>query len=103
MPRILDDERGAAHHVVHRRDARVSPRLAGPRRLNSSEDRPVEVSSDVLTPERDQPGGWGAGAAVAASTRSVGPATKRCSVLRKCDTVPTFTPAGLWMPICAPT
>ena len=50
MPRILDDERGAAHHVVHRRDARVSPRLAGPRRLNSSEDRPVEVSSDVLTP-----------------------------------------------------
>jgi hypothetical protein len=39
----------------------------------------------------------------AASTRSVGPATKTNSVFRRCETVPTFSPVGPWIPICAPT
>src|SRR5207244_10047983 len=31
------------------------------------------------------------------------PPTTTYSTLRTCDTVPTFSPLGLWMPICAPT
>jgi 4-amino-4-deoxy-L-arabinose transferase-like glycosyltransferase len=39
----------------------------------------------------------------ARSTASGAPLTTRYSVLRRCDTVPTRAPSGLWMPIWAPT
>jgi len=39
----------------------------------------------------------------ALSTRSCGPAIRTCSVLRRWLTLPTFSPDGLKMPICAPT
>jgi 4-amino-4-deoxy-L-arabinose transferase-like glycosyltransferase len=39
----------------------------------------------------------------ARATASGSPLTTRYSVLRSRDTVPTRSPTGLWMPICAPT
>jgi hypothetical protein len=42
-------------------------------------------------------------ATVARSTRSGSPHTTRYSVLRRWETLPTRAPAGLWIPICAPT
>jgi hypothetical protein len=39
----------------------------------------------------------------ARATASTEPLTTRYSVLRRCDTAPTRSPARLWMPICAPT
>jgi hypothetical protein len=42
-------------------------------------------------------------AAPARATASGSPLTTRYSVLRRRDTVPTRSPSGLWMPICAPT
>ncbi len=40
---------------------------------------------------------------MAASTLSLGPATKTYSTLRRREAVPTFSPDGLWIPIWAPT
>jgi 4-amino-4-deoxy-L-arabinose transferase-like glycosyltransferase len=39
----------------------------------------------------------------ARSTASAAPLSTRYSVLRRCDTAPTRSPARLWIPICAPT
>ena len=36
-------------------------------------------------------------------TRARSPATRTYSVLRRWETEPTLRPAGLWMPILAPT
>ena len=37
------------------------------------------------------------------STSACSPAQTTYSTLRRCDTFPTFSPSGLWMPIWAPT
>ncbi len=42
-------------------------------------------------------------AAAMALTRRAGPANTTYSVLRRCETVPTLAPVGLWMPMRAPT
>jgi hypothetical protein len=81
---------------------------------------PIERGLSRLTDRRGvDPSGSGGPAAVSAgqagaptdadaatrarSTASRSPLTMRYSVLRRCDTSPTRSPAGLWMPICAPT
>ena len=57
-------------------------------------------SSEPVRPTRPldaegQPTGTDIRAAASTRERS-GPTTKRCSRLRRCDTLPTFSPAGLW-------
>ncbi len=78
---------GVGHDRVGRRGATGGPGAARGWRTDA------RISTSAASPA----------AATAASTRSPGPATKTYSTLRRRPTSPTRCPAGLWMPISAPT
>ena len=87
------------------------PRRRGPRAPPPPKPFPPPVASRSSHPsavDEDQTasrrGEFPEAAAIARSTAArSGPQTNSHSVLRRCETVPTRSPAGLWIPIWAPT
>ena len=72
-------------------------RLPSRRRAGGTGPRRAQAGAPVDTEAAE------AAATRARPTSSASPHTTRYSWLRRRDTVPTRTPDGLWMPICAPT
>lgn len=64
-----------------------APASGQPHRLALTDPAGIAVCSTAATIRR---------------TVDTGPATTTCSTLRTWETLPTFSPAGLKMPICAP-
>jgi hypothetical protein len=67
---------------------------SGPDRMPADERRQAGTPAEAVVPDA---------ATRARSTASAAPLSTRYSVLRRCDTAPTRSPARLWIPICAPT
>ena len=86
---------GAGRHP----DARRRRGMARPGGARAGPGGPRAHRRRVPAPLR---AGAGASNALSTAARS-GPQTIRCSRLRTCETEPTRSPAGLWMPMRAPT